>query len=185
MASSTGERDDVQNRLRQQLLLAQVRVMEIEDVRDNLATQLAETDRRLAEAQTLADAKLDQAAHLERVVADLQAQFAHLRHQQHVTHEALNAARDEFAQAALSLRNEREVTTGLQLQLVAHNATIRELTERAAALAAESAAHAAKSAERAAQIEHLERNRRAMQASRSWRWTAWLRSLERTFGAKR
>lgn len=178
MASPTGERDDVQNRLRQQLLLAQVRVMEIEDARDNLATQLADTERRLGEAQTLADAKLEQVTHLEGVLADLQAQFAHLRHQQHVTNEALNAARAELSHTALSLRHEREVTTGLQLQLVADNTTIRALTERAALLAAESA-------ERAAQIEHLERERRAMKASRSWRWTAWLRSLERAFAAKR
>lgn len=164
--------------LRQQLILAQVRVMEIEDARDELARKLAESDRLLADAQRLADAKLDEAAHLERVHAELQTHCEHLRHQQHLTNEALNHTRAQLALVETSLQHEKEVTTGLQLQLVAHNATIRDLTRRCADLEAESAA-------RADRIGQLDVERRAMQASRSWRWTAWLRSLERAFGARR
>src|SRR5207244_4113651 len=40
--------------LRQQLLLAQVRLMELEDERDELAPRLAEADALLAAAQSLA-----------------------------------------------------------------------------------------------------------------------------------
>ena len=79
--------------LRQQLLLAQVRIMELEDERDELAPRLAETSALLAAAQSLAEAKVGEATHLEKVRADLQAQFDHLRHTQHVTNEALTAAR--------------------------------------------------------------------------------------------
>jgi hypothetical protein len=178
MSSPTGERDDLLPRLRQQLILAQVRVMEIEDERDATAARLADTERLLAEAQRLADTKLDEAAHLERVRADLQVQFDHLRHQQHLTHQALEQVRAQFAHAETSWRHEQEVTTGLQLQLVAQNTALRIAEQRAAALAAESATHSAR-------ITELDREQRAMKASRSWRWTAWLRSLERAFGTKR
>lgn len=178
MSSPTGERDDLLPRLRQQLILAQVRVMEIEDERDATAARLVDTERLLAEAQRLADTKLDEAAHLERVRADLQAQFDHLRHQQHLTHQALEQVRAQLAQAETSWRHEQEVTTGLQLQLVAQNAALRTAEQRAATLETESAT-------RTARIAELDREQRAMKASRSWRWTAWLRSLERAFGTKR
>src|SRR6187551_879288 len=82
--------------LRQQLLLAQVRIMELEDERDELAPRLAETSALLAAAQSLSEAKVEEAAHLEKVRAALQTQFDHLRHTQHVTHEALTAARNEI-----------------------------------------------------------------------------------------
>lgn len=178
MKPDVPEPADLLQRLRQQLILAQVRVMEIGDERDATATRLAETERLLAEAQRLTDAKLDEAAHLERVRADLQAQFDHLRHQQHVTHQALEQVRAQLAHTETSWRHEREVTTGLQLQLVAQNAALRSAEQHAAALETESTA-------RAARLAELDREQRAMKSSRSWRWTAWLRSLERAFGAKR
>ncbi|MBP7481691.1 MAG: hypothetical protein KA788_04075, partial [Lacunisphaera sp.] len=48
--------------LRQQLILAQVRLMELEDIRDELTPQLAEAEQLLVAAQTLADQKSDEAA---------------------------------------------------------------------------------------------------------------------------
>lgn len=178
MKPDVPEPADLLQRLRQQLILAQVRVMEIEDERDATAARLAEAERLLADAQRLADVKLDEATHLERVRADLQTQFDHLRHQQHLTHQALEQARAQLAHVETSWRHEQEVTTGLQLQLVAQNAALRTAEQRAATLETESAT-------RAARIAELDREQRAMKASRSWRWTAWLRSLERAFGAKR
>ncbi|WP_415908485.1 hypothetical protein [Oleiharenicola sp. Vm1] len=172
------EPPDLVPRLRQQLILAQVRVMEVEDARDAVAAQLATAEHQLARAQELADAKLDEAAHLERMHAALRADCDHLRHQQHLAHEALQQARAQLAHAETSWRNEQEVTTGLQLQLVAQNAALRDLAAQRDALLAEAAA-------RDARIEELNRHQHAMHASRSWRWTAWLRALERAFGTKR
>src|SRR6187549_1001997 len=83
--------------LRQQLLLAQVRIMELEDERDELAPRVAETSALLAAAQTLAEQKSDSAEHAEKVRAALQAEFNHLRHVQHLEHEALNTARADAA----------------------------------------------------------------------------------------
>ena len=110
MKSVPPEPAEILHRVRQQLILAQVRIMELEDARDGLAGKLAETDRLLAAAQTIADQKIDEAGHLARVRDDLQAQFEHLRHMQHVTNEALVATRAQLAsvQAAhadLSLEN--------------------------------------------------------------------------------
>jgi septal ring factor EnvC (AmiA/AmiB activator) len=177
MASSTADRDDVQNRLRQQLILAQVRLMEIEDERDAFAAKSAATSHLLAQAQAMADTKIGEAAHLQSTLTALQAHSEHLRHQHHVAQQALAAAHEQLSRVEVSLRNEKEVTTGLQLQLVAHNGTLRELRASNQALLDESAA-------RAARIAELDREQRAMKASRSWRWTAWLRSLERAFSRR-
>lgn len=63
------EPSDLVNRLRQQLILAQVRIMELEDERDTLTPRLAETGQLLQAAQSLADRKMDEAAHLEIILA--------------------------------------------------------------------------------------------------------------------
>src|SRR6187549_879288 len=83
--------------LRQQLLLAQARIMELEDERDELAPRLAETSTLLAAAQTLAEQQSDAAGHAEKVRVALQAEFDHLRHVQHLTNEALNTERTAAA----------------------------------------------------------------------------------------
>ncbi len=175
---------DPLNLLRQQLILAQVRIMELEDVRDELAPQVARLEKLLAEAQTLADAKTDEAAHLERVRAALQAEFEHLRHVQHVTNEALNAARAEAGNLATrerSLLSEieqlhlltRQLAEGERQQLTRNDELRKELASAQTELSA-----------RLARLNELDAEQRAMKASRSWRWTAWLRSLERTLGGK-
>src|SRR4051812_35315467 len=88
---------DQLNLLRQQLILAQVRIMELEDTRDEVQPRMAGLDKLLAAAQDLVDQKVEEAGHLEKVRADLQGQFEHMRHMQHVTNEALNASRAEAA----------------------------------------------------------------------------------------
>lgn len=170
---------DLPNLLRQQLILAQVRIMELEDRADELAPRLLETEALLASAQALAARQTEEATHLERIRGELQAQYDHLRHMQHVTNEALNAAR---AEAASQLERAS--------QLLSETAALHQLTGELAAadrakgrqleqLSADLAALREESGKRLARIQELDAERKAMKASRSWRWTAWLRSLER------
>ncbi|MDI1318910.1 MAG: hypothetical protein PSW75_01785, partial [bacterium] len=79
MKPDSQEPADLLNLLRQQLILAQVRIMELEDERDGLTPRLAELTQLLAAAQTLADRKLDEAAHLEKVLTDTRAHSEHLQ----------------------------------------------------------------------------------------------------------
>ena len=167
--------------LRQQLLLAQVRIMELEDTRDELAPRLAETAALLAAAQSLAEKKIDEAGHLEKVRAALQAQCDHLRHVQHETNEALNAARNENAGQAsrlTALLSEVENLQTLTRQLAeAERGHLARHAELTTALAETTQVAAG----RAARIQQLDVERHALKTSRSWRWTAWLRSIERLF----
>jgi chromosome segregation ATPase len=170
---------DLPNLLRQQLILAQVRIMELEDTRDELAPRLAETAALLAEAQSLAELKSGESAHLERVRADLQAQYDHLRHMQHVTNEALNSARAEVASHGdriAGLLSEKAALDLLNQQLAD---TVRTHADRIARLEAEVTALSGESAARQIRVNQLDAEQRAMKASRSWRWTSWLRAIER------
>lgn len=176
---------DPQNLLRQQLILAQVRIMELEDTRDELAPQIAQLEKLLDEAQTLADHQTDTAAHLERVRAGLQAEFDHLRHTQHVTNEALNAARAEAGALAAREKTLLDEVENLHLLTRQLAETEQQHLTRIAALEKDIGATLAESTARQERINRLDAERRAMKASRSWRWTAWLRSLERSFGGKR
>lgn len=175
---------DPLNLLRQQLILAQVRIMELEDVRDELMPNLASLEAQLTAAQTLADRKVEEAAHLERVRAGLQEQYEHMRHMQHVTNEALIAARSEAA--ALATR-EKDLLSALN-QLQQHADGLAEAQRqhlgRINTLEQELTAAQAESAARRERINQLDAEQRALKDSRSWRWTAWLRSLERRLGGK-
>jgi chromosome segregation ATPase len=126
---------DLVPRLRQQLILAQVRIMELEDVRETLAPRLAELEKLLTQAQTLADLKTEEAAHLTRVLSDTQTHAAHLRET------GLKLSEDLSAVVAKLEQRETRIT---RLE-----ATVRE----------------------------LESGLQAIKSSRSWRWTAWLRTL--------
>lgn len=175
---------DQLNLLRQQLILAQVRIMELEDVRDELAPKLAETMQLLSEAQALVDRKVDEAVHLGRIHASLQAEYEHMRHMQHVTNEALNAARAEaggLAAREKALLSEAENLHLLTRQLAESE---RQHLTRLASLEKELSTAQAEITARLERINQLDAEQRAMKASRSWRWTAWLRSLERIFSGK-
>src|SRR6478736_3812613 len=167
--------------LRQQLLLAQVRLMELEDERDELSPRLAETSALLAAAQTLAEQKVAEAAHLEKIRAGLQAEFDHLRHVQHETNEALNATRAGAAQ--LAPRRTELLAEVEQLHVLTRQLAEAEQGHRqqAAQLGSELAASRTESTDRLARIQQLDAEQRTLKASRSWRWTAWLRALERLF----
>lgn len=173
------------NLLRQQLILAQVRIMELEDAHDELQPKLAASEKLLQAAQALADAKLDEAAHLEQVRAGLQVQYDHMRHMQHVTHEALEAARAELAQVSGRLAAADQRGQQLQKELVDLAAEAIRLNQSLDRLGVELAAATTLAATRLDRINQLDGEVRGMKASRSWRWTSWLRSLERTFGSSR
>lgn len=176
--------DETIRLLRQQLILAQVRIMELEDLRDELTPRVADLEKLLADAQSLADRKSAEAAHLESVRAELQSQHEHLRHMQHVTNQALEKTRAEL-QAATARANLLQEEIGQLQHLIAEQAALnREQQEQLWQLQAGLDATLAESASRLARISELDAEQRAMKASRSWRWTAWLRSLERFFATR-
>lgn len=172
MKSDPAQPADHAQLLRQQLILAQVRIMELEDQRDTLTPRVNALETLVTEAQTLADAKADEAAHLTRVQQDLQAQLEHQRHLRHVTHLALEEARQKLAGTEAELSTERAQAADLRAKLATTLAHRDSVQTELRSLHAEAN-------RRADRIAELDRERAAMRASRSWRWTAWLRSLER------
>ncbi len=175
---------DPLNLLRQQLILAQVRIMELEDTRDELAPRAAALEKLLADAQALADRSTGEAAHLERVRADLQHQFEHMRHMQHVTHQALEESRAALQAATGREQDLLSETEQLQTLIAEQAALAREQQDRLQQLTGRLDAAVAESAARLSRLNELDAEQRALKASRSWRWTAWLRSLERTFSRR-
>ena len=161
------------NRVRQQLILAQVRIMEIEDIRDELAGKLEETETLLTGAQQLSDQKVEEAAHVEKVRVELQGQFEHMRHMQHVTNEALNLSRTELEATERQRQQLHQEITGLREQAA-------QLNERIEQLKAGLTESNATAENRSGKINQLESEIHAMRATRSWRWTSWLRSLGST-----
>lgn len=170
--------DEILLRVRQQLVLAQVRIMELEDARDEMGSRLADTEKLLTTAQSLADQKLDEAAHAEKTRADLQLQFEHLRHIQHVTNEALEESRRQLSAAGETLILEKRNSAGVTAQLHQLQETQRNLESQLREITAASV-------DRQLRIDQLDAEVRALKSSRSWRWTAWLRGLERIFGRRK
>lgn len=185
MKPTPSESPDLLHRVRQQLILAQVRLMELEDVRDELTPRLAEAEKLLAAAQSLADQKVDEAAHLTKVQIDLQAQGEHLRHMQHVTNEALNATRGQLAATASQLAVAESRSHQLQQEIISLVDQAGQLNQTISRLESELAAASALAATRLDRISELDGEVRAMKTSRSWRWNSWLRTLERTFGGRK
>ena len=142
---------ELHQRLRQQLILAQVRIMELEDARDELAPKLVEAEKMQRAAQLLADQKVSLARNADAIVADYTARLAAA--EQH---------------AALLQRELGNATNLLQQQ----RSEFAALEKRIAA--ATSAGSSAK-----ARVSDLEAEMHSLKSTRSWRWTAWLRSLER------
>ena len=186
-------------RLREQLILAQVQIMELEDSGAAGAARLAEIEVLLRAAQALADEKADALAHLEGVQAEAEAQFQHLRHMQHVTNEALNetrarvaAAEDRIKQADARIaaldgqRRQLEQTRGeLEARIARLDEAGRQLEERGRQLERDLGEARGTAAARAQRIEQLDGELRAMKASRSWRWTRFIRSVERWLARRR
>ena len=116
---------------------------------------------------------------------DLQQLLETLLPTLHVTNEALSASRAEAAALSsreLALLSEVENLHTLTRQLAA---TTREQLERISSLETGHRTALAESAARQERIAQLDAEQRAMKSSRSWRWTAWLRSLERSLGDRK
>ena len=186
-------------RLREQLILAQVRIMELEDTRDELTPRLAETMALLKGAQSLADEKVDALAHLEKVHADLQAQFQHMRHMQHVTNEALNETRRQFADTAARLQQAelqgrewaaqngdlRQKLGAVETRAAQLGESLQRLDERCRQLGRDLVEANTTAAVRLQRVEQLDAEIRAMKASRSWRWSKPIRAIERWLARRR
>ena len=104
-------------RVRQQLILAQVRIMELEDARDEIAARSAETSRLLSAAQSLADQTLDEAAHSEKVRVELQVQHDKLQQLQLVTQAALEAERARLHETAAKAAAQQQRAAQLETEL--------------------------------------------------------------------
>jgi chromosome segregation ATPase len=187
------------HRLREQLILAQVRIMELEDTRDELTPRLAENMALLKGAQSLADEKVDALAHLEKVHADLQAQFQHMRHMQHVTNEALNETRRQFADTAARLQQAelqgrelaaqngdlRQKLGAVETRAAQLGESLQRLDKRCRQLERDLVEANTTAAVRLQRVEQLDAEIRAMKASRSWRWSKPIRAIERWLARRR
>jgi chromosome segregation ATPase len=125
MTPAPSETAELINRLRQQLILAQVRIMELEDERDGLAPRVAEIGALLAAAQNLADGKIDEAAHLGRVLADTQAHVTSLLQQLAVAGADLAASRGRLAQAETAVAQAAAATEKLLGEITAMKSSRR------------------------------------------------------------
>lgn len=97
--------------LRQQLILAQARIMEVEDERDQRAAQVAELETLLATAQQLADAQVDEAAHQRNVAAAAQSHATALQAQLAQAAAEIAAGRDQLARATAAADHDRAAAT--------------------------------------------------------------------------
>jgi chromosome segregation ATPase len=172
MKPAQPETADMLNRVRQQLILAQVRIMEIEDFRDELSGKLEETEKLLTAAQQLSDQKVEDASHLAKVRIELQAQFEHMRHMQHVTNEALNLTRAQLESTEGQRSQLQQEVAGLREQAARLNDSIEQL--KVGLIESKTTAEV-----RSVKINQLETEIETLRATRSWRWTGWLRSLGR------
>jgi chromosome segregation ATPase len=191
MKSAPSETAELLHRVRQQLILAQVRIMELEDARDELAPKLADTEKLLTGAQNLADQKLTEADHLAKVLGDLQTQFEHLRHMQHVTNEALNQTRREKADVTASLAVITDRATAaeqrgsqLQKEIISLADQLAQLNASLSRVGLELAESNTTAAARLDRLNELDAEIRTLKTSRSWRWMAWLRAIERQLGGR-
>ena len=111
------EPPDLVPRLRQQLILAQVRIMELEDERDGLRPRLAELEQLLSAAQTLADRKLDEATHLEMVLGGRTTQCDHLQEALKQAAHEITTVRTILSDSAAGLAQQQESLAGLEAAL--------------------------------------------------------------------
>jgi len=178
MNPAPAETAEILHRVRQQLILAQVRIMELEDNRDEKAGKLEEVEKLLTSSQVLTDQKLEEAAHLEKVRSDLQAQYEHMRHMQHVTNEALIATRGQLASTEQERDRAQKETFTLNEQATALNNSIARLNK-------ELAEYKSTASLRSDRINELSHELAFIKNTRSWRWTSWLRRIANRSGRRK
>lgn len=165
MAASPSPEPEFVDRLRRELILAQTQILELGDMRDELQTRLAATSRLLAQAEQIANQAL-----LERDQTGAALQSAlEAREKLAATAEALHSAIAE-AKQQLGEAQRREAMLGDEKdRLTASEAKLSHDLDRQVQATANAEQHCAE----------LESEKRAILASRSWRWTAPLRAIER------
>lgn len=178
MKPAPAETAEILHRVRQQLILAQVRIMESEDACDELSGRITDLEKLLADAQLLADQKIGEAGHLEKVRQDLQGEFEHMRHMQHMTNEALNQTRTQLASA-------EQDRTRLQQKIISLVDQASQLNNSLGRLTTELAESNTLAADRLNHANRLEAELLGLKATRSWRWTAWLRSIGNALGGRK
>lgn len=165
--------------VQRELILAQITLQELEDTREELLTRVAEADEIRSAAQATADRALADFDHLHAVHRELLAHRDHLQHVQHVTQQALEATRAELAQREATLAERDRALAAARDHVTQLDQHVAQLRETIANLETQLNTATATAAAHAARIQQLDLELRTMKASRSWRWTAWLRSLER------
>lgn len=186
--AAESSKETVVTDLQRELVLAQVRILELEDIRDDAKTKITELDRILSELQAKADQALGDFDHLKGAHAELLAHRDHLQHLLHVSEKALQEVRAEAQrlESELAAAGKREINLNAQISsLEKHSAElaaqIARLEERGRDLDRQLAELSAVAAIRLDRLNQLDNEIRAMKASRSWRWTKPLRSVERFF----
>ncbi len=174
--------------LQRQLVMAQVRILELEDIRDDAATRIKELDTVLADLQAKANQALGDFDHLQGAHRELLAHRDHLQHLLHLSHQALEESRGQAQRLAAELTEAtkresglREHTAGLERQAAELHARIKQGEERAGDLARQVQELDALARTRLERINQLDAELRVMKGSRSWRWTKPLRAIERFF----
>ncbi len=172
--------------VQRELIRAQISLQELEDAREELEHRLNESRELQTAAQQLADRATADFDHLDRAHRELLAHRDHLQHVQHVTHQALEQVRADLATRDAQLAGTRQELAAAQDAHHRAAALVEQLTgelrsarEEAQRLNQHIAELTTLAEQRASRIQQLESEVRAMKASRSWRWTAWLRSVER------
>lgn len=160
------------NLLRQQVILSQVRIMELEDTCTELTARRDELNRLLAGVQSLADEELAEITHLRKIQTELQAEVDHGRHLLHVSNAGWEQTRQELASVQHALKQAEQALVQRLRQIEQGAAESADLHRQLQQAHAQASLLSQRIAELAAE-------RRAMKLSRSWRWTAWLRSIER------
>lgn len=177
--------------LQRQLVLAQVRILELEDIRDDAKTRITELDQLLAELQGKANQALSDFDHLQGVHRELLTHRDHLQHLLHLSNQAAEDARGQAQHLAAELEaaakragdlrtvisNLEQHSTNLSTQLLRAEERGRDLDRQLNELQAVATA-------RLERITQLDTEVRAMKASHSWRWTRPLRAVERYFQRK-
>lgn len=177
--------------LQRQLVMAQVRILELEDIRDDARTRLADLETLLRDLQGKADRALGDFDHLQAAHGQLLSHRDHLQHLLHVANQALEESRGQAQRQAAELQAAGERETGLRATLARLEQELAALLDRTARLE-----ERGRDLERQIQeltslagarldrINQLDAELRAMKASRSWRWTKPLRAIERFLGRR-